>query len=293
VESLVGLILRQFNHTEGLHVIAYSATLDLPREVALHLAGLLRGERLARGTRRGRRSLGCFKQAVLALRWFLDGTRVSQLAHDNGVSVPAAYRYLHEAVDLLAAQAPDIHTAIERARTAGLTHLLLDGTLIRTDRVAARTLNTRGRETDLWYSGKHKHHGGNVQVITAPDGYPLWTSPVEPGSVHDLVAARAHALPALYKAAAEGLLTLTDMGYIGAGIGIRTPVKRRPGNELAQEHLAYNAVQTALRAVGERGNSLLKTTFKALRHVSLDPSRIGDITAAALVILHLRDQRTT
>ena len=285
--------MRQFNHTEGLHVIAYSATLDLPREVALHLAALLRSERLARGTRRNRRSLGCFKQAVLALRWFLDGTRISQLARDSAVSVPTAYRYLHEAIDLLAARAPDIHTAVARAKAAGLTHLLLDGTLIRTDRVAAKTLSAKGREIDLWYSGKHRHHGGNVQVITGPDGFPLWTSPVEPGSVHDLVAARAHALPALYKAAGEGLVTLTDMGYIGSGIGIRTPVKRRPGNQLAPEHLAYNAVQTALRAIGERGNSLLKTTFKALRHVSLDPSRIGNITAAALAILHLRDGRTT
>lgn len=274
-------------------MIAYSATLDLSREVALRLAALLRDERRSRGTRRDRRSLGCFKQAVLALRWFLDGTRISQLACDNVISVPTAYRYLHEAIDLLAAQAPDIHTAIARAKAAGLTHLLLDGTLIHTDRVAARTLNTKGKEIDLWYSGKHQQHGGNVQVITAPDGYPVWTSPVEPGSTHDLVAARAHALPALYKAAGEGLPTLTDMGYIGAGIGIRTPVKRRPGNQLAEEHLAYNAVQTALRAIGERGNSLLKTTFKALRHVSLDPSRIGDITAAALTILHLKDDRTT
>jgi hypothetical protein len=273
-------------------VIAYSATLDLPREVALLLAGPLREERRRPGTRRGRRALGCFKQAVLALRWFIDGTRISPLARDNASSVPTACRILHEGIAVLAAQAPDIHTAIERAQTAGLTHLLLDGTLIHTDRVAAKTVNTKGKEIDLWYSGKHQQHGGDVQVITAPDGFPLWTSPVGPGSTHDL-AARAHALPALYKAAAEELPTLTDMGYIGAGIGIHTPVKRHPGNQLAEEHLAYNAVQTALRAIGERGNSLLKTTFKALHRVSLDPSRIGDITAAALVILQWKNGRTT
>jgi hypothetical protein len=274
-------------------VIAYSATLDLPREVADLLAALLREERRRLGTRRGRRALGCFKQALLTLRWFIDGTRISQLACDNAISVPTAYRCLHEGIAVLAAQAPDIHTAIERAKAAGLTHLLLDGTLIHTDRVTAKTLNTKGKEIDLWYSGKHQQHGGNVQVITVPDGFPLWTSPVEPGSTHDLTAARAHALPALYKAAREGLPTLTDMGYIGAGIGIRTPVKRRPGSQLAEEHHAYNAVQTALRAIGERGNALLKTTFKALRRVSLDPNRVGDITAAALVILHWKEGRTT
>lgn len=274
-------------------MIVYSATLDIPREVALHLAALLRAEHRRRGSRRGRRALGCFRQAVVVLRWFIDNTRVCQLADDNRISVPTTYRLLHEGITLLADEAPDIHQAIERAQTAGLTHLLLDGTLISTDRVAAKTLNAKGREIDLWYSGKHKYHGGNVQVITGPNGFPLWTSEVEPGSTHDLTAARIHALPALYEAARQGLLTLTDMGYIGAGIGIRTPVKRPPGNQLAQEHLAYNAVQTGLRAIGERGNSLLKTTFKALRRVSLDPSRIGDITAAALVILQWKTHRTT
>ena len=47
------------------------------------------------------------------------------------------------------------------------------------------------------------------------------------------------------------------------------------------------------RAPAERGNSLLKTTFKALRRVSLCPWRIGAITAAALVLLHHQHDRTT
>jgi hypothetical protein len=54
-----------------------------------------------------------------------------------------------------------------------------------------------------------------------------------------------------------------------------------------------NTTHNSIRAVGERGNSLLKTTFKALRHVSLDPWRIGNIVAVALVILHLDHARTT
>lgn len=43
---------------------------------------------------------------------------------------------------------------------------------------------------DLWYSGKHRRHGGNIQVLTDPTGYPVWVSDVEPGSVHDITAAR-------------------------------------------------------------------------------------------------------
>jgi hypothetical protein len=34
-------------------------------------------------------------------------------------------------------------------------------------------------------------------------------------------------------------------------------------------------------------------TFKALRHVSLDPGVIGLIVAAAVVLLHVDDGRTT
>jgi len=25
----------------------------------------------------------------------------------------------------------------------------------------------------LWWSGKHKHHGGNVQALSDPDGWPI------------------------------------------------------------------------------------------------------------------------
>ncbi|WP_406152131.1 hypothetical protein [Streptomyces sp. NBC_01012] len=41
--------------------------------------------RFAARTRKGRRALSCFKQAVLMLRRFLDGTRLSQLARDNAM----------------------------------------------------------------------------------------------------------------------------------------------------------------------------------------------------------------
>ena len=55
----------------------------------------------------------------------------------------------------------------------------------------------------------------------------------------------------------------------------------------------FNRAHNAVRAIGERGNSLLKTAFKALRNVSLCPWAISRITAAALVILHVEHGRTT
>ena len=88
----------------------------------------------------------------------------------------------------------------------------------------------KGEVIELWYSGKAHTHGGNIQAVLAPGGFPLWVSPVEPGSVHDITAARAHALPALYRAAAHGLATLADPGYEGAGIGIYIPLRNPSGD---------------------------------------------------------------
>ncbi len=210
--------------------ITYTATLDVDRETAETLARLLREHRERLGTRKATRALGVFRQGVLVLRWFVDGTRLAQLARDNGVSVPTAYRYLHEGLAVLADHAPDLSTALERATAAGHTHLNLDGTVIRTDRVAAPGPNG----ADLWWSGKHKHHGGNVQVLSAPDGWPIWVSPVRPGREHDTTCARTHGLiDALNRLASTlGIPTLTDLGYENAGDGFRHPVKKPKGGEL-------------------------------------------------------------
>ncbi|MEV6949889.1 transposase family protein [Streptomyces sp. NPDC051172] len=271
--------------------ITYTAVLDVSRATAEHLAKLLGEHRERLGTRKGTRALGPFKQAVLVLRWFIDGTRLVQLARDNGISAPTAYRYLHKGLTVLAGHAPDLSTALERAAAAGYTHLNLDGTVIRTDRVAAAGPNG----ADLWRSGKHKHHGGNVQVISAPDGWPIWVSPVRPGREHDTTCARTHGLvDALNRLAATlGIPTLTDLGYENAGPGIRHPVKKPKGAELTEEQRTFNAVIRGIHGVAERANALLKVTFKALRRVSLDPAAITRIARAALVLLQLKHGRTT
>ncbi|TMM27976.1 MAG: transposase family protein, partial [Actinobacteria bacterium] len=77
---------------------------------------------------------------------------------------------------------------------------------------------SKGEVIDVWYSGKRHDFGGNIQAVMRPDGLPIWVGPVEPGPVHDLTCAQDHALGALYAAAAQGLPTLADPGYHGAGI---------------------------------------------------------------------------
>src|SRR5687767_6272209 len=97
------------------------------RDTVEFLCQLLAANRRRRRTRRARGALSCFRQAVLAIRWFLDGTRVTQLACDNAISDKTCYRYLHEGIDLLAAHSPDLRQALIQARDAGLTHVNLDG----------------------------------------------------------------------------------------------------------------------------------------------------------------------
>jgi DDE superfamily endonuclease len=244
-------------------------------------------------------ALGCYRQAVLILRWFVDGTRLAQLAADNRISASTAYRYLHEGIDALAGQAPGLRGALLAARAAGHAHVHVDGTLIRTDRchVPGPTVR-RGQEgarVDLWWSGKHAAHGGNVQIVTVPDGWPIWTSPVRPGREHDTTTLRAHreALPLLAEWADDGHAALGDLGYAGEQATLTIPVKRTADRSLSDDERTVNALHAATRALAERGHALLKTTFKALRRVSLCPWRIGAITAAALVLLHHLHGRIT
>lgn len=164
-----------------------------------------------------------------------------------------------------------------------MSHVILDGMLIESDRLAG----TRDNGNDLWFSQKHKSFGANVQFLSAPDGTPLWVSDVEPGSTPDITAARLHVLPALYKAAADGLPTLADKGYIGAGIGIRVPVRRPKGKSqqaLDTDTRTTNSLVKDLPALGERTAAELKERWRTLKRVTLSPSRIGDMARAALAL---------
>jgi DDE superfamily endonuclease len=264
-------------------LVTYVATLDVPRHVVVYLSRLLAAHRRRIGTQRGSRALGPFRQAVLVLRWFRERGCVHCLARDAGVSQATGYRYLHEGIDVLAEKAPDLHEVLAQCHNKGMTHVVLDGTLIECDRVAG----ARDNGNDWWFSQKHKDFGGNIQFLAAPDGSPLWVSDVEPGSTPDIVAARIHALPALYKAAADGIPTLADKGYTGAGIGIHVPTRRPKGKSeqaLYVDTRMTNVLVRHVRALGERAAAELKERWRTLKHITLSPRRIGDIARAALVL---------
>jgi len=259
--------------------------LDVPAELLRYLSRLLDAERRRRSTPAKSRKLTCRDQAKLALRWFRDRTRIGRLAVDHGVSRATAYRYVAEAVDVLSAQAPDLAQALERAMAEGAPFVVLDGKVFETDRLAETVTSVKGEEIDAWYCGNKHRPGANVQAVMLPCGLPVWTSPAEPGHVHDITAARASALPLLYRAAAAGMPALADSGYDGAGIGIRVPVKNPGGNQrLDPDTKTRNSLLRGLRSQGERGFALLTQRWTTLQRITASPRRTTEIVRAALAL---------
>src|SRR5699024_5591625 len=181
---------RKPSNTWKAPLVTCRATLDVPKELVRYLARLLRAHRRALGTRANTRSLTCYNQAILILRHYRDRTDPTRLATDHTISRATAYRYIDEGTTVLANQAPDLHQALQQAQEHALGHLVLDGIVLPCDRCSEKTTGVKGKQIDLCYSGKTHTHGGNVQGVMTPDGFPLFVSEVEPGSVHDLTAAR-------------------------------------------------------------------------------------------------------
>ena len=195
-------------------MISYRVTLDVPFQLALFVSQLLAEHRREIGTRDGTRALTCWKQAVFALAWFRDRPDIRRLGQGSGISQATAYRYKDEAVGVLAAKAPTLHEALDKAVEQGLPYLILDGTLISSDRCKDKKTSKKGKEIDKWYSGKAHEPAGNVQALAAPGGVPLWVSDVLPGSTHDLTAARELVLPQA-RPYLKKLPFLADSGYEG------------------------------------------------------------------------------
>jgi hypothetical protein len=65
--------------------------------------------------------------------------------------------------------------------------------------------------------------------------------------------------------------TLVHLGYENAGDAFRHPHKRPAGGKLTEAQQSYSKVIRGIHGVCERADSLLKTTFKNLRRINLDP----------------------
>ena len=88
---------------------------------------------------------------------------------------------------------------------------------------------------------------------------------MRPGREHDTTCARTHdgLLDALTDWTDTDHAALADLGYEGENTRLTCPIKNTRGVALTAEQRTINALHSATRALAERGNSLLKTTFKA------------------------------
>ncbi|AWE48322.1 transposase family protein [Streptomyces nigra] len=250
-------------------MFVYPSGLDLSSTHLRFLTARLRERRRAIGSRWRRLSAG--RQALLTLAHRRNGHPYSQLAAGFGIGTTTAYRCITEAVDLLAALAPTLEQAVREASRSAF--VLLDGTLLPIDRIAADR---------PFYSGKHKKHGMNVQILADPAGRLLWTSPALPGAVHDIRAAREHGI--FNALTAAKIRCWADKGYQGAGPAVRVPYRGRWEN-LSEGQQAVNRSQAKIRALVEPAVATLKS-WRLLRKLRCSTTRITSLVQAALP-LHL------
>src|ERR1700753_2218467 len=108
-------------------MLFYRAALPLSRSTLTYLSGVIRRHRARIGS--CWRKLTCGQQALLVLVHLRKGETFAELAAGFAVSTATAWRYVTEAVALLAARAPKLRPALRAAGAAGHAFVVLDGTL--------------------------------------------------------------------------------------------------------------------------------------------------------------------
>ena len=251
-------------------MLFYRAALPLSRTTLNYAAGIIRRHRKSIGSRW--RKLNPGQQALLVLAYLRKGETFAELAAGFAVGTTTAWRYVEEVLALLATRAPKLRQAVRDAKKAGYAYVVLDGTLIPINRVAADR---------PFYSGKHKRHGMNLQVIASSGGDVLWVSGALPGSVHDMKAEWIWDVLAELEAA--GLVTLADKGYQGSSYA-KIPYR---GKNKPESQKQANRAHAQLRAPGERANAQLKA-WRILRKLRCCPWRAGQL-AKAIHALQIRE----
>ena len=133
--------------TRGFHAF-HRAALPLSSRTLTFVAGVIRRHRASTGS--SWRKLNPGKQTLLVLVYLRKGETFDEIAAGFEVGTATAWRYVNETVALLAARAPKLRKAVREAEKAVHAYVVVDGTLIPIDRVAADR---------PFYSGKHKRHG--------------------------------------------------------------------------------------------------------------------------------------
>jgi hypothetical protein len=261
-------------------VPSYPSGMTVSNRALQLLADALRARRNRLRTRWRRLAAG--RQALLVVAYLRKGETYADLGCGFDVSVATVYRYVREGVALLASMAPTLEQAI--AVAAGKAYVILDGSILRIDRVAMASGGDRP-----YYSGKQKCHGLNVQVISDPSGRLIWVSPPLPGARHDIAAAREHGILDAFDT--SGVQALADTGYQGAGPSVTVPQRRRRKDPetgkyrpLSAAQKEVNTAHARLRGPGERANAQLKS-WKVLRKIRSSPNQADPLINAIQTLI--------
>ena len=241
-----------------------------PRKTLNYTAGIIRRHLKAIGSRWRKLSPG--QQALLVLAYLRKGETFAELAAGFGIGRTTAWRYANETVELLASRAPKLRAAVRDAKKAGHAYVILDGTLIPIDRVAARpaVLLRQAQEARHEPAGHRRSrtgtscgYGGAPRVGARQEAEWIW------GVLGELEKA--------------GLITLADKGYQGS-TWAKIPYR---GKNKPEPQKKANRAHAKLRAPGERANAQLKT-WRILRKLRCCPWRVGQL-AKAIHVLQLRE----
>lgn len=226
------------------------------------------------------------KIAVIVLAVLRHDQRLADMTGGNGVSESTVRRWRDELIGLLAVRAPRPDRALKKVAGQGGEVVLIDGTLIRTQR---RT----GKADRRNYSGKHRSHGLHFLALTDEKRRLIWISAARPGRTHDNTAARLDHILAHLRAASLGVLA--DLGFRGLDNDIRDPVivtgytatrthKLTPGQKAANRVLAVG------RAPVEHAFAHLKN-WRIPAELRTDPARATRLLRALLVLTNLEVDR--
>ncbi|MFF1478517.1 transposase family protein [Streptomyces sp. NPDC058301] len=254
--------------------IVYQCRLPLSTHTVNHLADLLR--RHLKAIRSRWRILPPGRIAVIVRAVLRHDQRLADMAGGNNVSESTIRRRRDELIGLRAAQAPRLDRALKKVTKKGGEVVLIDGTLIPTQRRTERA-NRRN------YSGKHRRHGLHFLALTDEKGRLIWISAARPGRTHDITAARHDHILAHLRAA--GLGALADLGFRGLDNDVRrhpvivTGFAATRDHKLTPGQKEANRVLAVRRAPVEHGFAHLKNWW-TLNKLRMDPARATPASCA-------------
>jgi hypothetical protein len=207
-------------------VLSYPSGITVSSRALGVLSDALRAPRKQRSTRWRKLSAG--RQALLVVAYLRKGETYADLATGFGIGTTTVFRYVQEALEVLAALAPSLRDAV--AVAVRKTFVILDGTLLRIDRVGMGS----GRDRPYFSGGVGDDLDATPWVLCFP----------EPGARHDMGAAREHGI--LDALTTAGVRVIADNGYRGSGFAV--PQRRRAADPETGERRRLSRNQKAVNS---------------------------------------------